>query len=111
MKIEFEQQQKLVNYETNTNLICFNEEVVTKPAMEDSAEPKTMYLYDCARVKKGAGYGEIVTAIIRARYTADQVEAIVLNHGDGNADHEAEYDALQAWRAEAKRVAKIVLGA
>ena len=109
MKIEFELKQNLVNYETNTNLICFNEEVINKPAMEEGAEPKTMYLYDCARVKKGAGYGEIVTAIIRARYTADQVEAIVLN-GSDTPDHEAEYTALQEWRAEAKRVAKQVLG-
>ena len=113
MKIEFELKQNLVNYETNTNLICFNEEIISKPVMEEGTEPgtepKTMYLYNCARVKKGAGYGDIVTAIIRSRYTADQVEAIVLNGAD-TPEHEAELEALQQWRTEAKRIAKQVLG-
>lgn len=54
-------------------------------------------------------YPSIVSAIIRSRYSSDEVEAIVLNHGDGNKDHEKEYVALQEWRSEAKRIAKIVI--
>lgn len=109
MKVEFDAKQPLIQNEARTALLCFNEETIQKPAGEGSEETVAKYAYDCARTPIGADYPAIVTAIIRSRYTADEVEAIVLNHGDGNPDHEAEYTALQQWRTEAKRVAKEVL--
>ena len=91
-----------------TQFIAFNERNVEMPQQEGT-EPIQMYEYDSVRTPIGADYGTLVTAIIRTRYTSDQVEAIVLNHGDGNPDHEAEYNALQQWRTEAKHVAKLAL--
>ena len=55
-------------------------------------------------------YGQIVTAIIRSRYTADDVEAIVNNYLlTKTAEHKQEMSEMQAWRTLAKNVAKEVL--
>lgn len=53
-------------------------------------------------------YGTLVSAVVRSRYSADEVEAIVLN-GSDTPEHEAEYEALQQWRSHAKEIAKQVL--
>lgn len=53
-------------------------------------------------------YGTLVSAVVRSCYTADEVEAIVLN-GSDTPEHKAEYEALQQWRTEAKNIAKQVL--
>lgn len=54
-------------------------------------------------------YGTLVSAIIRAKYTADDVEAILLNRGDDDPDHEAQYEELQQWRKHAKELARGVI--
>ena len=54
-------------------------------------------------------YGMLVSAMVRNKYSSDEVEAIVLNYGDGDKAHEREYVALQEWRSEAKRIAKMVM--
>lgn len=107
MKHEFETRMPLVTYEKNDNLICFDEEVITRQAQDE--EPKTFYLYNTARVPVGADYPTIVTAIIRTKYTEDDVEAILLN-GIDTPEHKAEYDTLQAWRKTAKQIAHQVIG-
>lgn len=92
-------------------LIFFAFSTPHHPTDMEGKENESVMQVDCERVlvSKSADYGEAVSAIIRSRYSANEVEAIVLNHGDGNADHEAEYAALQQWRTEAKRIAKEVL--
>lgn len=55
-------------------------------------------------------YGEIVAAIVRGRYSADDVEAITNNYLlDGSEGHTQEWFAMQQWRKEAKELAKAVL--
>ena len=55
-------------------------------------------------------YGEIVSAIIRGRYSADDVEAITNNYLlDGSEIHTQEWRAMQQWRKDAKELAKSVL--
>lgn len=51
--------------------------------------------------------GAIVSALIRMRYTADDVEAIVNNvlSDPFNDDRMSEYEALQRWRTECKEYA------
>lgn len=83
-------------------LIPYNERVTT------NEEGVTEYEYDEVMVEK-VDYPSIVTALIRQRYSADQVEAIILN-GNDTSEHEEEYKALQAWRKEAKAMAKGILG-
>lgn len=52
-------------------------------------------------------YGKMVAAIIRSKYTADDVEAILSNHAAGeNEEQLAEFLAFQAWRTAAKEAAR-----
>ena len=51
-------------------------------------------------------YGSMVSTLIRAHYSQDQVEAITQNYLANSEDRKKEFDVLQEWRAEAKRIAK-----
>ncbi len=51
-------------------------------------------------------YGKVVSALVRDRYTADEVEAILANHAAGIG--EEEYAAFQEWRERAKEIAHSV---
>ena len=51
-------------------------------------------------------YGPMVSTIIRAHYSQDQVEAITQNYLADSEDRKKEFDVLQEWRAESKRIAK-----
>lgn len=48
-------------------------------------------------------YGQIVSKLIRAKYSQDEMEAALFN------DIPEELSPIQAWRAESKRIAKEVL--
>ncbi len=51
-------------------------------------------------------YGKIVSAIIRAKYSADDVEAIQQNYMESKTtEHKEEFYALRDWRKMAKEVA------
>lgn len=66
------------------------------------------YSYEYVIVKLGNwNYSGIVSAIVRSRYSQDDVEAIILNAGD--KEHMAKYEELQEWRKFAKQLAKSVL--
>ena len=55
-------------------------------------------------------YGLIVASIIRMRYSADDVEAIVNNYLlTKTAEHKSEMSAMQDWRKKAKEVAKSII--
>lgn len=58
---------------------------------------------------ESASYREFVAGLVRTRYSQSDVEAILCNHGDGDADHEAEYQAFQQWREQAKQTARELL--
>ena len=56
-------------------------------------------------------YDHIVSRIIRSRYSADQMEAILNNQvADATSKHVAEFEEMQEWRKLVKRTAKEVLG-
>ena len=64
----------------------------------------------CERIELEAiDYPSVVSAIVRCKYSQSDIEAIVLN-GSDTEEHVSEYAALQAWRTEAKHIAKIVIG-
>lgn len=89
-----------------TQFIAFNERTVEIPQEEGASI--IGYEYDSVRTPIGADYGTLVAAIIRSRYSKNDVEAILCN-GSDTPEHQAELEAFQAWRKEAKRVAKEVL--
>ena len=55
-------------------------------------------------------YGSVVNDLLRQEYKADKVESIINNYlDDPNENHVKEFQDLQAYRKECKRVAKEVL--
>lgn len=70
------------------------------------------YVWSEAVFPKGTPtYGMVVSAIIHGRYSDNDMQAIINNHllEDGNEEHEAEWSAMQEWRATAKSMAKQIL--
>lgn len=51
-------------------------------------------------------YGPLVSTLIRAHFSQDQVEAITQNYLVEPEEHKQEFDDLQEWRAESKQIAK-----
>lgn len=74
-------------------------------------------MYECEEVEynhkepltEEKDYGPIVSTLIRAHYSQDQVEAITQNYLVEHEEHKQEFDDLQEWRAESKRIAKALL--
>ena len=76
---------------------------------DEMAHDNDPLMMACERIELEAiDYPSVVSAIVRCRYSQSDIEAIVLN-GSDTEEHASEYAALQAWRAEAKRIAKIVV--
>ncbi len=57
-----------------------------------------------------ADYGKTVSAIVRSRYSEDDVEAIVNNYLADPEGHTDEFMQLQQWRTTAKQVARRHIG-
>lgn len=104
---------ELINYEGNVVRIEFGyipTEVELPTMGNGDSEKKTEYVGYTVRVEQPLNYGKIVSAIVREKYSADEVEAIVLNHGTNSSDNDAEYAELQEWRKYAKEIAHQVVG-
>ena len=71
-----------------------------------------MYEAYAVRLQHPITHSRVVDAIVSAAYPNDVMQAITNNHmmGDGNTEHEAEYEAMQEWRDLAKATADAVLG-
>ncbi len=86
---------------------------------EDADIPQT---YDCTQVDVVGGrtYGDIVSAIVNDKYSADDVQAIIANYTEINEEdtdvaedkqeeYIKEYADYQQYRKHAKAIASIVL--
>lgn len=56
-------------------------------------------------------YSQLVSAIIHGRYSDDAMQAIINNYllEDEDSEHQKEWNDMQMWRVEAKRMAKEIL--
>ena len=91
-------------------LVRFGIEKYEHSAADEMVHDNEPTMMQCERIELEAiDYPSVVSAIVRCRYSQSDIEAIVLNGSDTD-EHASEYAALQAWRAEAKRIAKIVIG-
>lgn len=77
-----------------------------------------VWRYNSVRIEEPPTYEAIIRAIVRSRYSADEVEAILLNAqlsknaaGDKYPEYRIELAELQAWRTKAKQIAGQVLDA
>ena len=81
----------------------------------ESAEG-TQYKYRWQSVTLEPGvwqYGPLVSAIISERYPKDAMQAVVNNYllNPENAEHKLEFDNMQVWRENAKKIAKQIIEA
>lgn len=102
-------EQKVENYHPETSGTSDTES-------EASDSGKTAFSYEgdeadgSTKIKAmSATYGDFTAGLVRTKYSQNQVEAILANRGDGDKSHEAEFDAYQAWRIQAKQIAQEVL--
>ena len=86
-------------------------------APEGSNEPPHEYwtantiAYQHTNQLTEADYGPMMTAVVRSKYSADDVEAIILNYYKDNRKEKniTEFQELQAWRELAKEAARLAI--
>lgn len=125
-KSTFDYSPSLIEYEGNYIRINFDVEQIELANGTDSNESKNAtrmaYAAYVVRIEQPVERDKVVDAIISTAYPTDKMQAIINNHfanlaiiSDGKKldadeeEHEAEYEAMQAWRTKAKSVAKDVL--
>lgn len=88
----------------------------SKQSENEDTEGVTTYSYEgtepdgSTKIQATAAtYDDFTAGLVRTRYSQNQVEAILANRGDGDETHEAEFEAYQSWRKEAKEIAKEIL--
>lgn len=90
-------------------IVRFGIELYEHASDDDMAHDNEPTMMACERIELNAiDYPSVVASIVRCKYSQSDIEAIVLN-GSDTEEHAEEYAALQAWRTEAKRIAKIVV--
>lgn len=102
----FLSEQKVENYHPDT----------TMSESDGDSQAVTAYSYEGTEIDgstkieaESAGYREFVAGLVRTKYSQSDVEAILCNHGDGDEEHETEYQAFQEWREQAKQMARELL--
>ena len=121
----FDYSPSLIEYEGNTIRINFDvEQIELVNSSMDSKEPTTRMAYAAhvVRIEQPVERGKVVDAIVSSAYPTDKMQAIINNHfanlakiADGkkldadDEEHEAEYNAMQEWRTNAKAVATDVI--
>ena len=113
-KSEFDNRPQLVTDEGKDVLISFDIEAVEKEFTSmDGGEPivRTVYEAYTVRVDKPMERSKVIDAIITAEYPNDCMQAVVNNYlaNQKDAEHKAEFNAMQDWRAHAKSVADEVM--
>ena len=125
-KSTFDYSPCLIEYEGKVIRINFDVEQIEVANGTDSDGRKNTtrmaYAAYVVRIEQPVERDKVVDAIISTAYPTDKMQAIINNHfanlaiiADGKKldadeeEHEAEYEAMQAWRTKAKSVAKDVL--
>ena len=99
-----------VNHTNGRFIVRFGIQRYEHSAADDMQHDNDPMMMACERIELEAiDYPSVVAAIVRCKYSQSDIEAIILN-GNDTDEHASEYAAMQAWRAEAKRIAKIVVG-
>lgn len=128
MKKNYPSRKSFVKFDDDHYLLYLGEQQVdnyqpepttsgTAPAAEESSETAiTAFSYEGTEpdgstkiAAQEATYGAFTAGLVRLKYSQDEVEAILANKGDGNEEHQAEFDKYQAWRIQAKEMATEVL--
>lgn len=114
-----------VRVEGNTLRVFFDFEEISIPNHEaGEKKPKTVkqLKYESIDVVGGRAYPDIVSAIVRDRYSDNEIQAILANYAEVNntasvliltpekkEEYLQEYADFQQWRAHAKEIAHVVI--
>ena len=106
--------EHIVNTGITTTVIRFDVHEIESAPDEDGKIAKR---WECEEVEynhresltREKDYGPMVSAIIRSRYSQDQVEAITQNYLAAPEDHKEEFETLQSWRVTAKNTANRII--
>ncbi|MFA5649981.1 MAG: hypothetical protein WC914_02430 [Proteiniphilum sp.] len=107
----YPEKKKYTKYDNDRYLLYLNEELVTRENEEGDEESGFSYtgnFEDGGTIINATEptYDQFVSGLIRTRYSADQVEAIILNHQSGDIDRADEFqqelDELNSFRQECK---------
>jgi len=121
MKKVYLQRMKYQKYDDGRHILYLNEEKIEDYVPEfvqegEEVKPCTAYSYEGPELDGGtlinadkANYDDFVAGLVRLKYSQNQVEAILLNYGDGSEEHLAEYNELQLYRKECKQIAAELL--
>lgn len=116
MKATYLDRKKYEKYDDKHFIVYLNEEVIPDYVPEvmegqEAPEPCTAYSYEGSEKDGGtiieatsAQYDDFVAGLVRRQYSQNQVEAVILNQGDGINAHLAEYNALQLYRKDCKSI-------
>lgn len=92
-------------------IMTFRIVVDPQPINAEGEEPR--YRWGVVELMPGLPkLGEIIAAVVRSRYSADDIEGINNNYiydGDSNKEHYDEWAEMQKWRQTAKTYAKELL--
>lgn len=106
-------EQKVENYHPE---VATGSSDTSEQSEDENSEGVTAYSYKgtepdgSTKIQATAAtYDDFTAGLVRTRYSQNQVEAILANRGDGDETHEAEFEAYQSWRKEAKEIAKEIL--
>lgn len=78
--------------------------------VEDGFEADEVYYNHREALTLDKDYGGIIAAIVRSKYSVDDMEAIVNNYlQTKTAAHKATWKEMQAWRTLAKETAETIL--
>lgn len=126
-KVYYLARKSFVKFDDNHYLLYIGEQRVdnyhpeTSPGTSEQSEDAdsegvTAFCYEgdepdgSTKIQASAAtYDDFTAGLVRTRYSQNQVEAILANRGDGDETHEAEFEAYQSWRKEAKEIAKEIL--
>lgn len=73
---------------------------------QEIAEEKAKFEQEEKERLANTPYDQLVSMFIREKYSQDSIEAIINNYLSNSEKYKAEFDELQAYRAECKARAK-----
>lgn len=101
------------NGEVPAGVVVLREGAITRINFDYDTETKEVdgeeievLVFENVDIEGAIDYGKVVSAVVRDKFSADAVEAILANHAEGT--HQEDYDAYQEWRAKAKQIAHVV---
>ena len=114
-KSVFDERPELVTGEGEKVRLSYEveeKEISVETESSKKAVKRTVYEAYVTRLARPLTYERAVSAIVDDGYPADKMQAVVNNYLLDPADEsaKAEMEAMQSWRALAKRVAKEAVG-